>query len=105
MGFINVIDEHGSEHRVEAVAGWRVMEILREYGFSVGGLCGGACACATCHVDVCAQWTAKLHPANDDEEAMLDQVPDVSPTSRLSCQIIWSEALDGLSLKLSRKEA
>jgi 2Fe-2S ferredoxin len=105
MSYINVIDENGSEHRVEAVSGWRVMEILRDYGFSVGGLCGGACACATCHVDVCAQWVAKLHPANDDEEAMLDQVPDVGPMSRLSCQIIWSDALDGLSVKLSRKEA
>lgn len=105
MSFINVIDENDQHHKVEAVSGWRVMEILREYGFSVGGLCGGACACATCHVDVCAQWVAKLHPANDDEEAMLDQVPDVGPTSRLSCQIIWSDALDGLSLKLSRKEA
>jgi 2Fe-2S ferredoxin len=105
MGFINVIDENDQHHRVEAVSGWRVMEILREYGFSVGGLCGGACACATCHVDVCAQWVAKLHPANDDEEAMLDRVPDVGPTSRLSCQIIWSDKLDGLSLKLSAKEA
>ena len=105
MGFINVIDENDTLHRIEAVSGWRVMEILRESGFEVGGLCGGACACATCHVDVCAEWAPKLYPATNDEEAMLDLVPEVGPTSRLSCQIIWSEALDGLSLKLSAKEA
>jgi 2Fe-2S ferredoxin len=50
------------------------MEIIREHGFEVGGLCGGACACATCHVEVHAEWADKLYPANDDEEAMLDEV-------------------------------
>ncbi|MDP1700195.1 MAG: 2Fe-2S iron-sulfur cluster-binding protein, partial [Aestuariivirga sp.] len=70
MGVIQVIDTNNVSHILEAVEGWRVMEIIREHGFEVGGLCGGACACATCHVEVHAEWAGKLYPANDDEEAM-----------------------------------
>ena len=100
MSSIKVIDGSGTSHILEAVEGWRVMEIIREHGFEVGGLCGGACACATCHVEVTEEWTGKLHPANDDEEAMLDQVPVLSSGSRLSCQIIFTPELDGLAVKL-----
>jgi ferredoxin, 2Fe-2S len=100
VGVIQVIDTNNVSHILDAVEGWRVMEIIREHGFEVGGLCGGACACATCHVEIHAEWADKLHPANDDEEAMLDEVPVLSPTSRLSCQIIYTEALDGLAVKL-----
>lgn len=100
MGVIRVTDLDGKNHELEAVEGWRIMEIIREHGFEVGGLCGGACACATCHVEVCASWAPKLHPARDEEEAMLDEVPLLSPTSRLSCQIIYTPELDGLSVKL-----
>ena len=100
MGVIQVIDTNNVSHILEAVEGWRVMEIIREHGFEVGGLCGGACACATCHVEVHAEWVDKLYPANDDEEAMLDEVSVLSPTSRLSCQIIYTEDLNGLAVKL-----
>jgi len=100
MGVISVIDEAGNHHQVEAIEGWRVMEIIREHGFNVEGLCGGACACATCHVEVDEDWAPKLHPARDDEEAMLDEVPVVSPLSRLSCQIIYTPELDGLAVRL-----
>jgi 2Fe-2S ferredoxin len=100
VGVIQLIDSNNLSHILEAVEGWRVMEIIREHGFEVGGLCGGACACATCHVEVHAEWADKLHPANDDEEAMLDEVPVLSATSRLSCQIIYTEELNGLAVKL-----
>lgn len=100
MGVIQVIDQAGERHEVEAVEGWRIMEIIREHGFEVEGLCGGACACATCHVEVEEDWAPRLHPARDDEEAMLDEVPMVAPTSRLSCQIIYTPELDGLAVKL-----
>ena len=100
MSSIKVIDGNGASHILDAVEGWRVMEIIREHGFEVGGLCGGACACATCHVEVAEEWTEKLHPANDDEEAMLDQVPVLGSGSRLSCQIIFTPELDGLAVKL-----
>ncbi len=100
MSTIKVIDQDGTSHILDAVEGWRVMEIIREHGFDVAGLCGGACACATCHVEVESAWLAKLHPANDDEEAMLDQVPLVSEGSRLSCQIIFTSELEGLEVRL-----
>lgn len=100
MSSIKVIDQNGISHILDAVEGWRVMEIIREHGFEVGGLCGGACACATCHVEVVGEWLEKIHPANDDEEAMLDQVPILTDGSRLSCQIIFTPELDGLAVKL-----
>ncbi|MCB1380534.1 MAG: 2Fe-2S iron-sulfur cluster binding domain-containing protein [Alphaproteobacteria bacterium] len=104
MSSIRVIDQHGISHILEAVEGWRVMEIIREHGFDIGGICGGACACATCHVEVDDAWREKLHPANDDEEAMLDLVPVLTDGSRLSCQIIFTPELDGLKLRLVANE-
>ncbi|MCB1431230.1 MAG: 2Fe-2S iron-sulfur cluster binding domain-containing protein [Alphaproteobacteria bacterium] len=104
MSTIKVIDQNGISHLLDAVEGWRVMEIIREHGFDVGGLCGGACACATCHVEVEAAWADRLSPANDDEEQMLDNVPLLTPTSRLSCQIIFTSELEGLEVKLVANE-
>lgn len=101
MGIIRVKDLTGREHEIAAVEGWRVMEIIREHGFDIEALCGGACACATCHVTVDPDWAQKLHPATNDEEAMLDGLPSVEPTSRLSCQLIFSEDLSGLSVSLA----
>ena len=98
MGSIRVNDADGRTHVLEAVEGWRVMEVIREHGLPIEAICGGACA--TCHVHVSPSWTTRVHPARDDEEAMLDGVPDAEPTSRLSCQIIWDAHLDGLELTL-----
>jgi 2Fe-2S ferredoxin len=78
------------------------MEIIREHGIDIEAVCGGACACATCHVVVESDWAEKLHPARDDEESMLDMLPSVADTSRLSCQIIYQTALDGLELRLGK---
>jgi len=101
MGMIRETDLDGRTHQLEAVEGWRVMEIIREHGFDAGGICGGSCACAPCHVVVAEDWADQLHPANDDEEAMLDTVPLLEATSRLSCQLIYSEALNGLHVRLA----
>jgi 2Fe-2S ferredoxin len=100
MGVINVIDTSGHKHRLDAVEGWRVMEIIREHGLEMEGLCGGACSCATCHVIVDDEWLPKLHQPREDEEDMLDTVPNVLPGSRLSCQLIYTEDLDGLTVAL-----
>ena len=100
MGFIKVNDQDGKTHVLEAVEGWRVMELIRDHGLPVDALCGGACACATCHVHVAPDWAGRLHRPRDDEEAMLDSLPTVARTSRLSCQIIWDDHLDGLELTL-----
>ena len=101
MGVIRVTDLEDRTHELDAVEGWRLMEIIREHGFDAGGICGGACACATCHVVVAEDWADQLHPANDDEEATLDTVPLLEATSRLSCQLIYSEALNGLHVRLA----
>ena len=92
----------GAEHALEAVEGWRVMEIIREHGLPIKAECGGACACATCHVYVDEDWLDKLPAMREDEEAMLDEAFELQDNSRLSCQIIMDEALDGLKVKLAK---
>ncbi|MGQ0527893.1 MAG: 2Fe-2S iron-sulfur cluster-binding protein [Alphaproteobacteria bacterium] len=99
---IHVADLKGVEHALEAVPGWRVMEIIREHGLPIKAECGGACACATCHVYVDEAWLGKIPPTREEEDYMLDSVFDRQSNSRLSCQIIMSEALDGLRLILVR---
>lgn len=99
---IVVTDLGGKEHELEAVEGWRVMEIIREYGLPIKAECGGACACATCHVYVDAAWINKIPPMRTEEEEMLDQAFDVQENSRLSCQIILDETLDGLKVTLAK---
>jgi 2Fe-2S ferredoxin len=98
---IYVTDHNGKEHELEALEGWRVMEVIRDWGLPIKAECGGACACATCHVFVDPEWQSKLHAATDEEEDMLDTVPDVEANSRLSCQILMSEELDGLKVSLA----
>ncbi|MGB4057824.1 MAG: 2Fe-2S iron-sulfur cluster-binding protein [Alphaproteobacteria bacterium] len=99
---IFVTDPDGARHTVEAVEGWRVMEIIRDSGFPIKAECGGACACATCHVYVDEQWISKIPAMRDEEDYMLDEAFDRRENSRLSCQIIMSEELDGLEVTLGR---
>jgi ferredoxin, 2Fe-2S len=96
-----VTDRDGVEHELEALEGWRVMEVIRDWDLDIKAECGGACACATCAVYVDEAWLDKLYPPTDEEEEMLDTVPDAEPNSRLSCQILMSDALDGLKVTLS----
>ncbi|MAH04465.1 MAG: 2Fe-2S iron-sulfur cluster-binding protein [Pseudomonadota bacterium] len=98
---IIVTDFNGEVHHLEAVEGWRVMEIIRDHGLPIKAECGGACCCATCHVYVEDEWLDKIPDARDDELDMLDEAVDVEDNSRLSCQLIMSEALDGIRLKLA----
>lgn len=98
---IYVTDHKGQEHALEAIEGWRVMEIIREHGLPIKAECGGACACATCHVYVDEAWVDKIPAIRDDEEEMLDEAFDLQEGSRLSCQIIMGEELDGLKVTLA----
>lgn len=101
MGILVVTDRAGTRHELEGVEGWRVMELLRDHGVGVEGICGGACDCASCHVVVAEDWAPRLHPAREEELDKLDELPSIEPTSRLSCQILWSDALDGLTLTIA----
>lgn len=98
---IIVTDQDGTVHELEALEGWRVMEVIRDWGLNIKAECGGSCACATCHVFVDPEWVDRLVPPTDEEEDMLDSVPDLKPGSRLSCQILMSEELDGLKVTLA----
>lgn len=98
---IFVTDLNGEEQELDGVEGWRVMEIIREHGLPIKAECGGACACATCHVYVDEDWLERLPEKRDEEEDMLDEAMDVQDNSRLSCQIIMSEELNGLKVTLA----
>jgi ferredoxin, 2Fe-2S len=99
--FVVVRMPDGSSNRLEALEGWRVMEVIRDWGLPIKAECGGACACATCHVWVGAEWVAKLAPPSSEELEMLDGAFNVDSRSRLCCQIIMSKALDGLEIELA----
>jgi 2Fe-2S ferredoxin len=98
---IHVTDREGKTHDLEAIDGWRVMEVIRDHGLPIKAECGGACACATCHVYVDAEWVGKCEPAQDEEVEMLDEAFDVKENSRLSCQLIMNELLNGLQVTLA----
>lgn len=98
---IYVTDQDGKRHELEAIEGWRVMEIIRDYGLPIKAECGGACCCATCHVYVDEKWEDRLYPKSDEEDDMLGEAPDEEDNSRLSCQILMSEELDGLEMTLA----
>jgi ferredoxin, 2Fe-2S len=101
MATIVVTDRAGAEHVIEGTPGWSVMEIIRENDLPVEAACGGCCACATCHVYVDAAWLDKLEAASDEEDRMLDEAYQVQENSRLSCQIPFAAALDGLKVTLA----
>ena len=97
MTTINFILADGNRHAVEATDGEVVMRVAVRNGFSgILAECGGACSCATCHVHIDPSWVDKLPPKEELETEMLDFAEGVDATSRLSCQIKITPALDGL---------
>jgi 2Fe-2S ferredoxin len=102
---IVVTDQDGQDHELEGLDGWRAMEVIRDWGLNIKAECGGSCTCATCHVWVDEGWYGKLPAASDDEEDLIFSTMDQKPTSRLSCQIILHDGLDGLKLTLTPSAA
>ena len=94
------IERDGTRREVDAPLGLSVLEIAPRYDIDIEGACEGSLACSTCHVIVDKAWFDKLSPPTEDEEDMLDLAFDLQKTSRLGCQIIMTEALDGLVVKL-----
>ncbi|HEY1613285.1 MAG TPA: 2Fe-2S iron-sulfur cluster-binding protein [Rhizomicrobium sp.] len=102
---ITFIEHDGKEHVIEIPVGWSLMEgAVRQSVPGIDADCGGACACATCHVHVDPAWAGKLPPKQDMEETMLDFAQELEPTSRLSCQIKVTQALDGLIVRLPKSQ-
>lgn len=88
------------ERTLQGGEGQSVMQVVHAAGQPGFGECSGSLACATCYVVVDPDWAARLDPPSDDEEAMLDTVFDLAPTSRLSCQIRLSAATDGIRVSI-----
>ncbi|MEN6542456.1 2Fe-2S iron-sulfur cluster-binding protein [Parvibaculum sp.] len=105
MAKIKYIECDGTEHLVDVPNGLSVMEGAIRYTIpGIDGDCGGACACATCHVYVENGWMEKLAPMEDLERDMLDFAFDVKENSRLSCQIKVDEAIDGLVVRTPARQ-
>jgi 2Fe-2S ferredoxin len=105
MIHITYTDSQGTSRTVEAQEGSTVMETaLRNSIPGIDAECGGACACATCHVYVADEWSEIVGKPSQMEEDMLDFAFEVRPTSRLSCQIKVASALDGLKVTTPGKQ-
>ena len=105
MPRIVFIEPDGVRHVVEAQVGVTVMETARRLGLrGIVARCGGACACATCHVYVAPAWMAKLAPREEMEEGMLESAWEPRPNSRLGCQIQVTEALEGLEVTIPEQQ-
>jgi 2Fe-2S ferredoxin len=104
MPLMRVVDRDGKEHYVEARAGLKVMENLRELDYGVAAICGGMCSCATCHIYVDPDWMDRLPAPQSDERELLSELSHVQDNSRLSCQIEFTAELAGLRVTIAADE-
>ncbi len=97
MAKVTYVEHSGAEHVIDVKTGLSVMEGAVKHNIpGIDADCGGACACATCHVFVTPEWEAKTGDRTEAEIAMLNFAAEVKPNSRLSCQITVTAELDGL---------
>ncbi|MEO7914615.1 MAG: 2Fe-2S iron-sulfur cluster-binding protein [Novosphingobium sp.] len=94
------ITANGDKVTANAAPGTRLLELAQGAGMALEGTCEGQMACSTCHVVIAADWFGKLAHASEDEEDMLDLAADVTRTSRLSCQIVLTDELDGIEVRI-----
>ncbi len=94
------IEQNGTPREVDAPLGLSVLEIAHKHDVDLEGACEGSLACSTCHVIVDSVWFPRLATPTEDEEDMLDLAFGLEKTSRLGCQIVMTEALDGLTVRL-----
>jgi 2Fe-2S ferredoxin len=105
MGKVTYVEFSGATHEVDAREGQSLMEAATSHLIpGILGDCGGACACATCHVYIDAPWAERVEPPSEMEAGMLDVVMHREAQSRLSCQIRMSSALDGIVLRLPESQ-
>lgn len=102
MTQIKIIDTSGKEYLLDASNGGSIMEAATKYNVpGIDADCGGACACATCHVYIDEAWVDKINPMGSMEESMLDFADNVRPNSRLSCQVIVNDSLEGIVVNVA----
>ena len=94
------IERDGTRREVDAPLGRSVLEIAHRHKIDIEGACEGSLACSTCHVIIDPDWYDLLPPASEDEEDMLDLAFNLTRTSRLGCQLVMTEELDGLTVRL-----
>jgi len=105
MPKITYIEHNDAEHNVDARSGASVMEVAKANGIpGIDADCGGACSCATCHVYVDANWIDKVGTPSENEAELLELVVNPDDTSRLSCQIVISDDLDGLIVRIPESQ-
>lgn len=104
MTLLRVVDRDGTEHEVDAKTGITLMENLRDLDYGVAAVCGGMCACATCHVYVDPEWAARLPAPHSDETDLLGDLSTRRDTSRLSCQVKLTAELAGLKVQIADDE-
>ena len=105
MAKLVIVNTDGAESEVEVANGFSVMEAIRDNGFDeLLALCGGCCSCATCHVHVDPAFAQLLPAMSEDENDLLDSSDHRNETSRLSCQIKMSDALDGLKVTIAEAD-
>ena len=100
MPKIIFIEPNGVSREVAAPVGKSVLDIAQANDFDVEGACEGSLACSTCHIIVDPEWYGRMRPAEEEETDMLDLAYGLTRTSRLSCQLLMSEELDGLVITL-----
>ncbi len=100
-----VTSREGEEKTIEAESGLSVMEAIRDHGFDeLLALCGGCCSCATCHVHVDPDFKDQLPKMGEDEDDLLESSDHRNDQSRLSCQIVMEDALDGLKVTIAPED-
>ena len=100
MSKMTFVERDGTRRDVDAPLGLSVLEVAHKHDVDIEGACEGSLACSTCHVIIDPAWFAKLAKPTEDEEDMLDLAFGLEKTSRLGCQIIITEKLDGLVVRL-----
>jgi 2Fe-2S ferredoxin len=98
---INVTDQKGVAHEIDAPVGWTLMEAIRQANLPLKAECGGCLACATCHVYVDEAWRGAFAEASEVEMSMLDMAFDIQDNSRLSCQLTLEPQHEGLAVTLA----
>lgn len=100
-----VVTREGEEREIDGDTGLSVMEVIRDAGIDeLLALCGGCCSCATCHVHVDPAFADRLPPLGEDENELLAISDDRNEMSRLSCQIPFTDALDGMKVTIAKED-